>query len=662
MIRKLLIANRGEIALRIMRTCDRLGVNTVAVYSDADRDAPHVRFAGEALHIGPTPATKSYLCLDAILDAASRSGADGLHPGYGFLSENPALPEACAAAGLTFVGPSAEAMRLLGDKVEARRIAEEESISVLQGTAGDVQDDASLLRQAREIGFPVMVKAAAGGGGRGMRLVPSREELPEALTGARAEAKVAFGDERLLLERAVVGGRHIEVQVLADADGNAVHLGERDCSIQRRHQKVIEESPASGIAPELRERLCASALKLAKAVGYTNAGTVEFLVDRDGSFYFLEMNARLQVEHGVTELVTGLDLVELQLRVAAGEALPLAQDDVRPTGHAIECRVYAENPSHGFLPSSGRLTLFRPPDGEGVRNDIGVEDGSDVSTAYDSLLGKLLAHGSTREEAVERSRRALAAYAIEGVKTNLGLLQAVMRDPAFASGDADLETLGTMAPDEFVSRPPDGALLAAAAAGLLAAGQDVASDPWQSLGPWRSGGRRPLTYLYQGETCEIEMEAPVGRNGVWSASIDGKDYEITAESGASQEVVVRQGESEQRWTVVSEGKQSIVTSVTSAGEQYVLAMSAGLSASASFSAGGQTAGTLRAPLPGVIARVLVEEGERVTQRQPVVVLEAMKMEHIIESPLAGVVKSIACQPGAKVAQGVVLVEIESEEA
>ena len=658
MIRKLLIANRGEIALRIMRTCDRLGIDTVAIYSDADREAPHARFAGEALHIGPTPAAQSYLRVDAILEAARRSGADALHPGYGFLSENPALPEACAAAGLTFVGPSAEAMQLVGDKVEARRIAEAEGVPVLPGFASDGQGDASMLRRAGEIGFPVMVKAAAGGGGRGMRLVPSRELLPEALTGARAEAKAAFGDERLLLERAVAGGRHIEVQILADADGNAIHLGERDCSIQRRHQKVIEESPAPGLASEHRERLCASALKLAQAAGYTNAGTVEFLIDRDGAFYFLEMNARLQVEHGVTELVTGMDLVELQLRIAAGEALPLSQDDVSLTGHAIECRVYAENPSHGYLPSSGRLTLFRPPEGEGVRNDIGVEEGTEVSTAYDPLLGKLLVHASSREEAVDRARRVLATYAVEGVKTNLGLLQAVIRDPAFARGDANLETLERMPPDEFVSRPPDGGMLAAAA-GMLAAEQGVGSDPWQSLGPWRSGGRRPFEYLYQGEPCGVELEAAVGLSGAWSASIDGTNYEITAAPGGSQEVLVRQDGSERRWIVVQEGAHS---TVTSAGEQYVLTTPAGLSAAASFGTTGQTAGTLRAPLPGIIARVLVEVGDRVTQRQPVVVLEAMKMEHIIESPLAGVVKSIACRPGARVAQGAVLVEIESEEA
>ncbi len=659
MIRKLLIANRGEIALRIMRTCDRLGIDTVAIYSDADREAPHARFAGEALHIGPTPAAQSYLCLSAIIEAARRSGADALHPGYGFLSENPALPEACATAGLTFVGPSAEAMRLLGDKVEARRVAEEVGVPVLRGITSDHQDGGGLSQQAAEIGFPVMVKAAAGGGGRGMRLVASLELLPEALTGARAEAKAAFGDERLLLEHAVVGGRHIEIQVLADADGNIVHLGERDCSIQRRYQKVIEESPAPGLAPELRERLCESALTLAQAVGYTNAGTVEFLVDRDGSFYFLEMNARLQVEHGVTELVTGLDLVELQLRIVAGEALPFTQDDVRRTGHAIECRVYAENPRHGFLPSNGRLTLFRPPEGEGVRNDVGVEEGTDISTAYDSLLGKLLVHAQSREEAVGRSRRALAAFAVEGVKTNLALLQAVTRDPAFARGDANLETLAAMAPDDFVSRPPDGALLAAAVARLLAPEHGVASDPWQSLGPWRSGGRRPFEYRYQGETCRVELEAAVGLNSVWNASIEGTFYEITAEPDSPQVVLVSHGASERCWSVVREGAQAVVTS---ADEQYVLTTAAGLSAAASFGPVGQAAGTLRAPLPGVIARVLVEEGERVTHRQPIVVLEAMKMEHIIEAPLAGVVRSIACRQGAKVAQGAVLVEIESEEA
>ncbi len=659
MIRKLVVANRGEIALRIMRTCDRLGIETVAVYSNADREAPHVAAAGEAFHIGPTPAAQSYLCLSAIIEAARRSRADALHPGYGFLSENPALPEACAAAGLTFVGPSASAMRLLGDKVEARRIADEVGVPVLPGIPDDAQDGAAILLRANEIGFPVMVKAAAGGGGRGMRFVASQELLPEALTSARAEAKSAFGDERLLLERAVVGGRHVEVQILADADGNAVHLGERDCSIQRRHQKVIEESPAPGLAPDLREQLYANALKLAQAAGYINTGTVEFLLDREGSFYFLEMNARLQVEHGVTEIVTGLDLVELQLRIAAGEALPITQDDVSLTGHAIECRVYAEDPSRGFLPSNGRLTLFRPPVREGVRNDIGVEEGTEVSTAYDSLLGKLLVHASSREETVDRARSALAAYAVGGVKTNLGLLQAVIRDPDFARGDADLATLGALSPEEFVSRPPDGALLAAAAVELRVAEQAKGEDPWRSLGSWRSGGRRPFEYVYQGDTCSVQLEALVGRIGVWRATIDGTHYEVTAEHGESQEALVSKDNAERRWTVVREGAHA---TVASDGEQYVLTTPPGLSAAASFGPISQAAGTLHAPLPGVIVRVLVKKGERVTQRQPVIVLEAMKMEHIIEAPLAGVVMSIACRQGAKVARGAVLIEIVSEEA
>ena len=376
MFRTVLVANRGEIAVRIMRTCRELGIRTVAVFSDADRDALHVRSADAAARIGPAPARESYLSTSAVLEAARRSGADAIHPGYGFLSENPEFAEACAVAGFAFIGPSPQAMRLLADKTAARGMAGEIGVPVLPGVHEEAGNGGALLARAREIGFPLMVKAAAGGGGRGMRLVEAEQALPDALASARREALAAFGDERLLLERAVVGGRHIEVQVLGDRQGNMIHLGERDCSIQRRYQKVIEESPSPAVTPELRDRLTDAALRVARAAGYENAGTVEFLVDRDGGFSFLEMNARLQVEHGVSELVTGLDLVALQLAIAAGEPLGLRQEDVRFDGHAIECRVYAEDPTRAYAPSAGRLSVFEPPSGAGIRNDVGVEAGA----------------------------------------------------------------------------------------------------------------------------------------------------------------------------------------------------------------------------------------------------------------------------------------------
>ena len=658
MFRKVLVANRGEIALRIMRTCRQMGVAAVAVYSDADRDAPHVRQAEEAVRIGPAPASESYLHLPSIIDAARRTGAEAIHPGYGFLSENPALAEACVAAGVTFVGPPAAAMRLMADKAAARRLAAERGIPVLPGFATDRQDDATLLRRAAEIGFPVMVKAVGGGGGRGMRVVPSPDSLPEALAGARREAAAAFGDDRLLLERAVVGGRHIEVQVLADECGNTIHLGERDCSIQRRHQKVIEESPAPGVPPDLRERMTAAALQVAKAAGYVNAGTVEFLVDGEGEFYFLEMNTRLQVEHGLTELVSGLDLVALQLRIAAGEPLPIGQEDVRLSGHAIECRVYAEDPARGYLPSSGRITYFLPPEGDGIRNDTGIEADTNVPPEYDALLAKLLVHAPTRVEALDRCERALDAYAIEGVKTNLAMLQSVLANAAFASGTADLTTLEAMPPADFVPRLPDDVLLAAVAVdtgGFAAVG---ASDAWVALGAWRLGGRSGLEYTYHGHTLTLQVDRLVGRTNVWRTGIDGREHEFAALGGAEGEVLVVEAGAERRWTVARDGTHLVLES---RGRRYVLGRPAGLASGVSMAAAAAGAATLRAPMPGVVVRVLVAEGAKVAARQPLVVLEAMKMEHIIEATTDGVVKAVACRAGQRVAEGDVLIELESGE-
>lgn len=658
MFGKILVANRGEIAVRIMRTCQAMGIRAVAAYSDADRDALHVRRAEEAVRIGPAAPAQSYLSVASIVDAAHRVGAEAVHPGYGFLSENPALAEACAAAGLTFVGPPAAAMRLLADKSAARCLAVERGVPVLPGYAGGRQDDRTLLKQAAEIGFPVMVKAAAGGGGRGMRLIQSPDGLPEALASARREAGAAFGDGRLLLERAVVGGRHVEIQLLLDAQGNAVHLGERDCSIQRRHQKVIEESPSPAVTPDLRERMCAAAREVARAAGYANAGTVEFLLDRDGRFYFLEMNARLQVEHGVTELVSGLDLVALQLRIAAGEPLPITQDEVHLAGHAIECRIYAEDPTRGYLPSSGRITYFLPPEGEGVRNDIGVEAGSDVPAEYDPLLAKLLVHAPTRQEALEHCRRALDAYAIEGVKTNLGLLQWVLASPAFAAGTADLATLEGIPPPEFLPRLPDEVLLAAAAvdAGWLATGR--VTDPWTALGAWRIDGRSPLEYTYHGRAFALEVERIVGRERAWRTTVDGRDHEFAASALGPGEIIVTGIGQERQWTAARDGSHLVLESQ---GRRYVLGRPTRSASGLATAVAAGRAGALRAPMPGIVVRVLVGEGAKVRARQPLVVLEAMKMEHIIESNVDGVVRKVLCREGQRVGEGDMLIELESAE-
>ncbi|TAK60876.1 MAG: acetyl-CoA carboxylase biotin carboxylase subunit [Dehalococcoidia bacterium] len=668
MFEKVLVANRGEIAVRIMRTCDRLGIATVAVYSDADRGALHVRRAAEAVRIGPARPSESYLDIDASVAAARSTGADAIHPGYGFLSENPALAEACVAAGIAFVGPSAAAMRLLGDKAAARRLAQEHDVPVLPGIDAGERDDAQLVDAAASVGFPLMVKAAGGGGGRGMRLVATADELPEALASARREATAAFGDGRLIVERAVVGGRHVEVQVLADARGNAIHLGERDCSVQRRHQKVIEETPAPRLGDDTRARMCEAALTVVRAAGYANAGTVEFLLDADGSFYFLEVNTRLQVEHPVTEMLTGLDLVELQLRVAAGEALPLSQADVRRAGCAIECRIAAEDPSRGYLPSSGRITYFRAPFGDGVRVDSGVETGSRVPPEYDSLVAKLIVHGDTRDEALRRAARALAALAVEGVHTNVALLEAVVASPAFAEGRHDLALLESMPRAAFVAQLPADVLLAAIAADVLPSSSD---DPWQALGAWRASGPARLAYVHHGGTFAIDIER-AGR-GRWRALVDGRDRVFEADltpgpfpmregeipapgKPADRAIVVRADGDETSWRARRDGAHLLLAS---GDREYVLTHAAPAASGAHAGTAAHRTGEVRAPMPGVVVRVLVAEGEAVADRQPLAVLEAMKIEHIVESTAEGRVRAVRCEPGQRVAEGDILVEIES---
>ncbi|MDZ4699428.1 MAG: acetyl-CoA carboxylase biotin carboxylase subunit [Rhodothermales bacterium] len=433
-IRKLLIANRGEIAVRIIRTCRRLGIQTVAIYSDADRIAPHVQLADEVYAIGPAPSASSYLVIEKILTAARESGADAVHPGYGFLSERAAFAEACAAAGLTFVGPAPQAIRAMGDKTAARALMQEAGVPMAPGSPNAVADPAEAKRLAKHIGYPVLIKAAAGGGGKGMRLVTAPESFQAALETAQREAGAAFGDDRVFIEKYIVEPRHIEIQVLADQHGNTVHLFERECSIQRRHQKVIEEAPSAVLTPDVRAKMGEAAVCAARAVDYVSAGTVEFLVDRDLNFYFMEMNTRLQVEHPVTECITGLDLVEEQIRIAEGEPLGYTQADLAIDGHAIECRIYAEDPANGFLPDPGRLLVHRPPSGPGVRVDAGVEEGGEVPIHYDPMIAKLVAFAPTRAAAIARMDAALSEYRIAGVATTIPFCRFVMQHEAFRSG------------------------------------------------------------------------------------------------------------------------------------------------------------------------------------------------------------------------------------
>ncbi len=440
MFRKVLIANRGEIAVRIIRACEERGLYTIAVYSDADRQAMHVRRANEAHYIGPAPARESYLRMDRILEVARRSGAEAIHPGYGFLAENAAFAQACADAGVIFVGPPSDAIAAMGDKVAARKRMKAAGVPVVPGTEEGLTDEQA-MEAARELGYPVMVKAAAGGGGKGMRLVRCPEELPAALGAARREAMASFGDDRIYLEKVIEGARHIEVQILADAHGNVIHLGERECSIQRRHQKLIEEAPSPAVDAELRQRMGEVAIQAARAVGYVNAGTIEFLLDREGNFYFLEMNTRLQVEHPVTEMVTGIDIVKEQLAIASGRRMRYRQEDIVPKGWAIECRITAEDPYNGFLPSSGRVTFLQEPTGPGVRVESGIYEGFEVSFHYDPMIAKLVVWGETRAEAILRMRRALREYRIGGIRTSIPFHQKIMDHTEFIWGTFDTEFL-----------------------------------------------------------------------------------------------------------------------------------------------------------------------------------------------------------------------------
>ena len=444
MFKKILVANRGEIAVRVIRACHDLGISAVAVYSDVDRAALHVLKADEAYHIGPAPASESYLKIENILETARKCGAEAIHPGYGFLSENPRFARACGEAGVKFIGPPATAMEAMGSKTRARQHMEKAGVPFVPGTSRGLTSIEELSRTALQLGYPVMLKAAAGGGGKGMRLVGKAEDLVSAFEGARSEAQRAFGDDEVYLEKAITNPRHIEVQVLADEHGNAVYLGERDCSIQRRHQKVVEEAPSPAVDPEMRRRMGDVAVRAAQAVGYTNAGTIEFLADQSGNFYFLEMNTRLQVEHPVTELVTGLDLVQLQIRIAAGEPLPFRQEGLAIRGHAMECRIYAEDPENNYFPSPGRITELQEPLGPGIRLDSGIYQGWNVPLEYDPLLAKLIAYGEDRQQAIARLRRAIDEYFVGGVKTNLGLFRTILSNKEFLEGKADTGMLSRL--------------------------------------------------------------------------------------------------------------------------------------------------------------------------------------------------------------------------
>lgn len=487
-IQKLLVANRGEIALRVMRSAREMGIRTVAVYSDADRNAPFVRFADEAVHIGPAASKESYLVIDKLVKVCKDLKVDAVHPGYGFLSENGDFARALEKAGVLFVGPSPHAMKVMGDKLAAKEAVKGHGVPLVPGTEGAVSGMEEAMKVARSIKFPILIKAAAGGGGKGMRIVEKEEELKEGLERAISEAQNAFGDGSVFIEKYVAGPRHIEVQIMADAHGNTCYLFERECSVQRRHQKVVEEAPSAVLTPELRKRMGEAAVAVAKSVDYTGAGTVEFLLDEQGDFYFMEMNTRLQVEHPVTEMITGLDLVKLQIRVAEGEKLPFKQEDLRINGHAIEIRVYAEDPANNFLPDIGRLVTYRPPQGPGVRVDDGFEEGMDIPIHYDPMIAKLITHGATREEAIERMERAIDDYAISGIETTLSFCRFTMGHPSFRSGTYDTHFVRDhFKPEVLDGQDPEEMAAAALVAADLGNGEARSTTvrPAPALSPWK---------------------------------------------------------------------------------------------------------------------------------------------------------------------------------
>ncbi|HVV90109.1 MAG TPA: biotin carboxylase N-terminal domain-containing protein [Solirubrobacterales bacterium] len=642
MFERVLIANRGEIAVRIERTLARLGIESVAVFSDADADAPHVRGADRALRVGPTPARDSYLSVERVVDAAVRSGADAVHPGYGFLSERPDFAAACAAAGLVFVGPGPEAMALLGDKGRARTVAAEAGVPTLPGRRVEAgANDAEIVERIGEGDLPLLVKAAAGGGGKGMRLVGRRDDLAEALGAARREAAAAFGDERLLIERYVEPSRHLEVQVIADAHGNAIHLGERECSLQRRHQKVIEEAPSPVVTDELREAMGEAAVALARRAGYVNAGTVELIAERDdpARFWFLEVNARLQVEHPVTEAVTGLDLVELQLRVAAGEALPLVQDEVARRGRAAEARIYAEDPATGFLPSSGTVVAYREP--AGVRVDSGIERGTVVGTDYDPMLAKVVAVGDDRAEALARLRHALGELVVAGPTTNAAYLRALLDRPEVRAGDLDtglIERLG----DEVAAPAPTPELAALALIAMLGEPED--DDVWSARTAWRVQGNAWTRRTLDGPEGQVEVAVRATAKGWdWQAlEVDGPKTGHIGKFSAHQPVVSDGGAV---WVLDGEAGPVRFAPVADDGR-----------------AGGHGEASLEAPMPGTVVQLRVEPGATVGAGETLVVLESMKMEISIAAPRDGVVEAVLVAPGDGVDRGATLIELAEEPA
>ena len=646
--RRILIANRGEIALRVMRTAKRLGYETVAVYSTADADARHVSEADQAVWIGESQPSQSYLRIDAIIEAAKASGADAVHPGYGFLAENADFAKACREAGLVFIGPSPEAIHAMGNKAGAKDLMQKAGVPCVPGYQGEDQSDATMLAAAKRIGFPVMIKAVAGGGGRGMRLVRDEAAFPDALRAARSEAQNAFGDPNVILERAIVQPRHIEIQVFGDRHGNAIHLGERDCSVQRRHQKLIEEAPSPAVSPELRARMGATAVAAVKAIGYEGAGTLEFLLDHAGNYYFMEMNTRLQVEHPVTEAITGLDLVELQLHVAGGEPLPLTQEDVRLEGHAIEVRLCAEDAAHGFMPQSGRMLRWRTPSEPRVEDAL--ESGGEISPFYDSMIAKIISHGATRDEARRRLTSGLTQMTALGVTTNQSFLARCLDHPVFATGQATTAFIAEHSIDLLPPQSSDG-LHAAIAALLVHVASIGLVHVQQGLGLAHS---YPIPMRFELDGHVIEPMVRRERGDVFKVGIAASEHALTLGSRDGDVVHFTCNGVLGSATFVRDGADLYFSfaGVTSHVRDlsHVAVMKAG-------DAGSD--GKLRASMNGRVVSVLAREGDVVAAGAPIIVLEAMKMQHVHAAPVSGKLAALNAAEGDQVTTGFVVAEIEA---
>ena len=673
MFNKILIANRGEIASRIIRSCRKMGIRTVAVYSDTDARTPHVKLADEAYRIGESPPSMSYLRIENLLDAAKKSGAQAIHPGYGFLSENAEFARRCSKADVVFIGPPVEAIEQMGAKDKAKHVMESAGVPVVPGYKGDEQSPEFLHVEAQKVGYPLMIKAVLGGGGKGMRVVRKHQDFLEALESACSEARNAFGDDRVLLESLISGPRHIEFQIFGDQHGNVIHLFERDCSLQRRHQKIIEESPSPFLDYELRSSMASAAVAAAKAVKYTGAGTVEFIVGEDRGFFFMEMNTRLQVEHPVTEMITGLDLVEWQLRVAAGEKLPLTQHEVRQTGHAIEARIYAENPATGFLPSIGtlyrlafpRLNQDNASDRSTIRIDTGVEEGGEISIHYDPMIAKLIVHTDSRKQAIGAMRSALALSGVLGVFTNIGFLQSIMQHPDFEAAKTDTlfvdSKLESLLPGNKDSA--DWVCWGTAISCLLKDFADSANkaqksmepcSPWNSHGNWRSGIQEPhRVQLRNQHSTETEIKIFEEKN---TFRIMHENAEISVTVSVHMDLLDltwnSSGLEEYGHHLLVLSHESQLLAVHENGRTLFTRLNP-----LAYEQGEEVSDfRLSAPMPGNVIRVLVKAGDKVSSGQPLLVMEAMKMEHTIVAPANGIVEEVLFQPGDLVQNDTKLVE------